>query len=312
MDLFGDNFLDIRNNHIIPLVNYGIHRTKYQFWSLKDVITTNILSLNKLTGKSIEIEVSKSDYYKALHCDIELFMNKSFVQYSDFVKSLHNSPCWSFVTLYYLAFFSTTCFFRFLGKGFIFLTSEQKRRVEQYSLAVYSSPISLESGNYYFSYKEENSVGNIILTLSFKGESVHKLNWIQLESTLRDFLPKCDNDERAIYTSFLSHFTSFKSEFPSNLRNKLNYNGESSILDLEKTIAYIDIQNINANFVKGLFNIDTTLNFKNQIDSIGYLTSYLIKFNKELYREYLDRSSFGKDFNKERLAYLTTNRIAIT
>ena len=50
MDLFGNNFLDIRNNHIIPLVNYGINRNKFQFWSLKDILTQNIVSLNKLAG----------------------------------------------------------------------------------------------------------------------------------------------------------------------------------------------------------------------------------------------------------------------
>lgn len=311
MDLFGNNFLDIRNNHIIPLVNYGILRNKYQFWSLKDVLTQNIISLNKLAGKSVEIEVSKSDYYKALHCEIELFMNKSIIQYSDFSKSKSSSPCWSFVTLYYLTFFSATCFFRFLSKGFMFLSSEQKKRIEDYSLAVYSAPISLDSGNYYFSYKEENTNGNIVITLTFKGESVHKLNWIQLENTLRDFLPICDNDEKVIYTAFLTHFSKFKSEFPSNLRNKLNYNGESSILDIENSVSYIDLQYINTNFVKGLFNIDTTMSIKNQIDSIGYLSSYLFKFNAALYKEYIDRSEFGRDFNKERLAYMTTNRVVI-
>jgi hypothetical protein len=310
MHLFGNNFLDIRNNNIIPLVNYGISRTKYQFWSIKDVITQNIISINKLEGKTVEIEVNKSDYYKALHCDIELFMNKSIIQYSDFSKSKINSPCWSFITLYYLAFFSTTCFFRYLNKGFIFLTTEQKKRIEYFSLAVHSSPISLDSGNYYFNYKEENANGNIVISLSFKGESVHKLNWIQLENTLRDFLPNCDNDEKAIYKTFLSHFSNFKSEFPSNLRNKLNYNGESSILDLENSVSYIDFQQINANFIKGLFNIDTKFSIKNQINSIGYLASYLFKFNTELYKEYLDRSKFGKDFNKERNSYLLKNKVA--
>lgn len=311
MDLFGNNFLDIRNNHVIPLVKFGIQRSKFQFWSLKDIITQRLISLNKLSGKSVEIEIEKSDYYKALHCDIELFMNKSVIQYSDFSKSVNNSPCWSFVTLYYLAFFSTTCFFRFLNKGFIFLNSSQKKRLEDYSLAVYSTPIVMETGNYYFSYKEENANGNIVITLSFKGESVHKLNWIQLENTLRAFLPTCDSDETAIYKVFLNHFSIFKSEFPSNLRNQLNYNGDSSILDIEDSISYVNLKQININFIKGLFNIDTTINTKNQIESIGYLTSYLFKFNAALYKEYLDRSNFGSDFDKERQRYLAAKQVNI-
>lgn len=150
MGLFGKNFLNIRDTYIIPSINHGISRKNYRFWSFKDVITQKIISLNKLAGKSVEIEISKDDYYKSLHCDIELFMNKSTIQYADVIRSNSISPCWSLVTLYYLAFFSTTCFFRFLNRGFIFLTTEQKTRIEDFSLAVNSSPISLDSGNYYF------------------------------------------------------------------------------------------------------------------------------------------------------------------
>jgi hypothetical protein len=45
-------------------------------------------------------------------------------------------------------------FFRFLDKGFIFLTQEQKKRLEDYSIAVYSESISLETGNYFLVKKK--------------------------------------------------------------------------------------------------------------------------------------------------------------
>jgi hypothetical protein len=69
------------------------------------------------------------------------------------------------------------------------------------------------------------------------------------------------------------------------------------------------MQSINTNFIKGLFNVNTTINIKNQIDSISYLCSFLFKFNAALYEEYLTRSEFGKDFNKERQMYVTTNKV---
>lgn len=309
MDLFGENFIKIRNKYIFPLSGFGIKRKKYKFWSLKDTITNKLISFQK-HGNILEIELSKEDYYNALHCDIELFMNKSTVQYSDFYNSKNNSPCWSFVTLYYLAFFASTLFFRFLSKGFIYLTSEQKTRLEQYSLAINSEPIILQSGNYYFNLKEENQNGNIVLTLIHKKESLHKLNWKELESTFKELLPNCDDHEKAIYKAFLLLFDAFNAEFPSTLRNKLNYNGDSSIFDLEDTISYINLKHISSNFLKGLFNIGTLENFKNQIDSIGHLSFYLVEFNNKLYNEYIERSSFGKDFSKERLSYLTTKKIS--
>lgn len=307
MFLFGNNFLHIRNNHIIPLVNYGISKSKVKCWSFKDIISQNIISLTKLSGSSVELEIGKNDYYKALHCDIELFMNKSIVQYADFLNSKKNSPCWSFVTLYYLAFFSSTCLFRFLDKGFIFLNEEQIKRINDFSIAMYSEGLALKSGNYYFYCKNESENGNIILSLSHKSEGVHKLNWIQLENTFRNFLPYCDDDEKAIFNIFLQHFSIFNPSFPSNLRNKLNYNGESSILDIEGHIDHADIKAINMNFIKSLSGISLNIDIKNQIDSIAHLTSYLFKFNSLLYDEYLNRSVFGKDFSKNREVFLKKN-----
>jgi hypothetical protein len=310
MELFGNNFLTIRNNHLLPRINYGIARNKYEFWSLKDVFTKNLISLNKLSGKSFEIELPIDNYYKAIHCDIELFMNKIFVQYSDFKKQKDISPSWSFITLYYFTFFNATCLFRFIDKGFIFLNKEQSKRIEDYSVAVNSTIISVDTGNYYFSVKEINSYGNIVLTLSHKGDSVHKSTWIQMETTLREFVVASDPNEIILYNLLLNYFTKFKSEYPSNLRNKLNYNGESSILDLENSIPYMTLKDINSNFLNELTKIDTSNSTPtNQMKSINYLTSFLFELNQKLYNEYLDRSKYGQDFNKERNDYLKRKQL---
>jgi hypothetical protein len=312
MELFGNNFLRIRNNHLLPRIHYGVKRTKYEFWSLKEVFTKKIISLNKLNGNAFEIELPKEDYYKAIHCDIELFMNKVFVQYSDFKKQNGVSPTWSFITLYYFTFFNATCLFRFIDKGFIFLNKEQSKHLEDFSIALYSDSISVNTGNYYFSVKEINLYGNIVLTLNYKGESVHKSTWVQMESTLRDFVRTSDSNEMVVYKLLLNHFVKFKSDYPSNLRNKLNYNGDSSIIDLENSIPYLTLKDINLHYLKELTNLDTSIsNNINQMKSTCYLTSFLFELNKKLYKEYIDRSGFGKDFNKERINYVRRKRIDI-
>lgn len=307
--MFGSNFLTIRNKSIIPLAGINIPIAKHHHWSFKETITTKLISLNKLNGKSLEIEISKADFNKSIICDIELFMNKSQIQYSDFIKSKSNSPCWSFVTLYYLAFFCSTCFFRFLNKGFIFLNNEQKQKLEKFSLAMNSSPIALDSGNYFFSYKEENLNGNVVLNLSFKGESVHKMTWLQLENTLREFNTHADSEEKPIYSLLLSHFAAFKAEYPSNLRNKLNYNADSSILDLNNLIRRVDIKSISANFVKGLYKLGLDVTLENQINSVAYLSVFLIKFNNEIYKEYSSRISSPNSFANARASYLSTSKV---
>lgn len=310
MELFGKNFLNVRNTHVLPRINFGISRKKVGYWSLKDVFTNNLVSLNKLTGKSIEIEITKDDYFKAIQCDIELFMNKTLIQYIDFQNQSNISRTWSFVTLYYFAFFSTTCLFRFLDKGFVFLSKEHTQRLENFSQAVYSSVISLDAGNYYFNLKEINVYGNVVILLSSKGDSVHKSTWIQLESTLREFRDASQGDETALYELLLDHFSKFKSEYPSHLRNKLNYQGESSILDLENALPSIDLQEINRGFIKDLASFDSNnSDSHNQMKSVSFLGSYLFEFNRKLYSEYLERSKYGKDFNSERIDYYKLRQV---
>ncbi len=308
MQILGESFLALRNRFLLPMVHFGIPRSKYEFWSFKDVVTNKIISLRKLTGKSIEIELNKDDYYKALHCDIELFQNKVHIQFVDLLKSKSGSPCWSYVTLYYFAFFNAVCFLRFLNKGFMFLSSEQKSRYESFSIAMYSDPIKLDSGNYFFCFKEENEHGNIILTLTYKGENVHQSNWVQIENAFRGLIPDCDTEELVLLTKLLSIFSQFKNDFPSKLRNKLNYNADSSFLDLDNSLFHIDFLSVNKNLNRELLKLNISIPSDNNIaNATACLATYLSKYNSFLYKEYLERSDYGNDFVRIRNKYLRKN-----
>lgn len=305
MDLFDSNFIEIRNNHIIPKIGFGIARKKIGYWSFKDVITNKLVSLKKLTGKTIEIEIKAEDYYKAIHCDVELFLNKSIIQYSDISILSQTSRTWSFVSIYYFAFFNVTCLFRFLDKGFLFFSREHCKRLEDFSLAMYSDIIALNSGNYYCSLKEVNSYGNAVLIISNKNDSVHKSTWQQLELTLKEFSNNANNEEKIVCDLFLKHFLKFKSEYPSQLRNKLNYNGLSSILDFENAIPVMKLINVDREFLKKLIKVDSeSSEYSEKMTSVTLLASYLYELNSKLHLEYLERSGYGKDFKKERTAYL--------
>ena len=109
--LFGTNYLSIRNTNLIPLVSYGVKKSKLNYWLFKDVITTKPLSITKLTGKStLEIELEPHIFYNALHTEVEMFFNKAIIQFSQSLNSYNGSPSWSFVTTYYFAFFCVLVF----------------------------------------------------------------------------------------------------------------------------------------------------------------------------------------------------------
>jgi len=311
MDAFGRNFLKVRNENIIPLVSYGIKKDKFTHWRFKDILTKRITAFSKTSKDTFQIELAQSDFYNALHCDIELFMNKSLVQFNDSILSKSNSATWSYVTLYYFAFFSCVTLFRFLKKGFIFLSAEHTKAIEEFAYAVNSDIIKLNNGNYYFSYTGENAAGDAIITLTHKGDTVHKSTWIQFESTMREFIKSSDNDEKVIFSNILSLFKSFKIEYPSTLRNQLNYVGESSFFDLERMLDHVELKTNLNDVIKGLLSTSSDNTIPNQIKSITYLSVFLFRYNNELYREFLTRSKFGSDFNKLRLDFSVLKGIKI-
>jgi len=304
MRVFGTNYLKLRNQYLIPFIPHGIQRRNYEYWIFKDVITDKLLSLNKISANSFEIEIKEDDFYKGLYCEVQLFFSKSMIQYIDFSQSKLNSASWSFVTLYYLSFFASTTLFRFLHKGFIFLDFSHTKKFENYSLAMYSQPLKLNSGNYYFSVSGINSFGNILLTLTFKGRNIHQSHWIQMEQFLRDSIPDCDNDEKIIFSLLLKLFTEFPTEFQSTLRNKLNYKCESAIWDFEKKFPNINFLHLNGNFVKELLRQEFSKSDINQLNGTAIISVFLMKYILKLFTELTERSEYGKDFSKERNRYL--------
>lgn len=301
MELYNTNFLNLRNKYIIPKVHYGIKRNKYKYWNLKDILSNNIISLKKLAGKSFEIELSKEDYYKAIHCEIELFMNKSTIQHKDLLKQTDVSKTWSFVTLYYLSFFSITLLFRFIDRGFLFFSREQLKKISDFSLAVYSEVIEFPTGNYYFNLKEINELGNAVITLTYKGDNVHKTSWIYFEEVINEFCSNSKDHELLIYNYLLNFFKKNNFEFPSRLRNKLNYNGESSILDIDDILNESKILEVNSKFLRSLSSInqdDKTEN--NLISQISHFCSYFFELNNKLYEQYKLRNEYCKPFEKDR------------
>lgn len=305
MEFLDANFRRIRDNFIIPRINYGIRYNKANFWSFKENLVNKIISIKKKEGKTYEILMPVDDYFKSIHCDIELFTNKYEIQLYELQSQKYISQTWNFVTLYYFNFFLTTCLFRFLNRGFIFLNTTHAKIIQDTAYALNSEIIAVNHGNYYFYSPGVDAYGNIVVNLSFKGDNVHKSTWIQLEAILVDFYKYSKNEEKALLGLFLSHFKCFAHEYPSILRNKLNYNGESSLLDLNRSLIDVNvILDIDSKFLKKLSKV--ALDKESDISkmrSFELLASYLYSLLNSLHYEYQLRSDFGKDFKKNREQY---------
>lgn len=309
MDIFGENYLEIRKKYVIPLIHYGIQRDKYQYWILKDIICEKLISINLDSKNEIIIEIPKDDFYKSIVCEIELYHNKSVIQLYNFIKSSQQSSSWIYVTQYYLLFFCATTLFRFLNCGFTFLNSKNTQKLERFAIAAHSNPIKLNVGNYYFSISGVNEYNNLIIKLVHKSENLHKHTWLQLEKSLRSFSLTSRDDEKIVLSELLSISNKFGYEFHSNLRNKLNYQGESGILDFTKELSFVKINTISDNYSRRLLKYNGDNSVNSQILGSTFILLYILNLNLKLYDEYKNRSQFGKDFQKERDNFLKKHSI---
>lgn len=300
MNFFDGNFYFIRNNHIIPKVHYGIKTNKVDHWNIRDVLTTKLITLNKLSGNNLEIEISQSDYYKSIFCEIELFYTKLLIHYRDFKNLKNISMSWKYVTLYYLSFFSLTLLYRFLDCGFIYLTKADTKKLNDFSIVTQSQAINLPTGNYYFNLKGINEYGNLILDLSSKDKSVHIASWEHFDYILNQFYINSTNEEKLIINKFLDLFKFNDVQFPSTMRNNLNYRGISSFFDLKNEIDECQVLPLDQLFLEKLLKLKKVDSLNHKIEIFNFIASYLFNLNIYLYSELSLRNDFCKSFQKVR------------
>ena len=304
-----NNYINIRDSHILQKVSFGINKDKISYWSLKDVISEQMRSVRKISKNAFEIELDEDVFYKAMHCETELFMNKMMIQYADYKSIESTSRTWSFVTMYYFGFFNLTCLFRICNRGFVFFSNEHLKKITQFYELKYNEVYALGTGNYYFNIKEVTDHGSVIITLNQKPD-VHKSSWEQFVIFLSTELRKtCNNQEGLIYDELLKDFSAYTSMFPSQMRNKLNYNGDSSVLDLKNKLPQLELYHTKDEFINYLNGKKDKDENIDKLKKSSYIISYLFNLNIRLYKEYLSRNDFCLPFNKERIQYFKNRNI---
>lgn len=301
-EFFNTAFIYTRNKYILPRIKYGIPVEKSNYWRLKNIISERIQSISSTTNVCFNISLKKEDYFKLIFCESELFLNKSFIQLNDYHKLIDKSSgSWSFVTLYYSLFFNLSCLLRFLNKGYVYLTPEYAKKISDAYLALNSSPIKISYGNYFFETDcIDDGYGNIKISFN-KVDTTHKVIWEEFKKALQTLSSQATDRELAIYKVILSHFNKYQNSYPSALRNELNYNAETILLDFHKEITCYHLPKIDDKFYQSFLKIDdNNPSISNKIKSITYISSYIFSLNLKLAEEFYNRSDFGKDFVKMR------------
>lgn len=281
---------------------------KLEHWTLKNLILQDkVTDMNHISSQKFILSFNEKDYYKSMCSETELFFNKSFIQLQDYnAVYLNNiSGSWSLVTLYYFLFFNICCFMRFLGRGYVYLSKEHAKSLQDRALAWGANTVKIDSKNYFFKPTSINEYLNYRIEFQ-QVDTTHKVIWSEFKAVIELIASHAKDEELAIYDCILSCLNNNPKAYPSTLRNDLNYKSEESLQDLSKLIPKIKLPKIDDDFYRSFLKLTarSLLSREAQIESMAYISSYLYKLNFELSEEFYTRGSNGKEMKNKRNRYI--------
>lgn len=316
--LFENNFLDIRNKHINPLISYSTSLSKYEFWGFKDNLVQKAHLIRNNSKNNITFIVSDDIILNATLYDIELWLNKVVIQFCNYEK-LYLKWTWSIVSLYYLNFYLLNLLSVITWDGHFYLDDDTCREIELYYNILNNSIIKLDPWNYHFKVQRIKDV-NWLDTNEFNVNinkspwTTHQTAWFLFDIHLANFLTNSSWDEKVVLQKLKDINNFYKPGFQSELRNELNYPSKSSMHDFsgKLNIPILGIYKGNEEkFFRDLVYFTPTDSYQSKIQGLTFYSIYLLNLTFLLYNEYLVRNKSLKSFHKSRQEFLFKNSITL-
>lgn len=311
MELWDNNFYNLRNDYIIPLVSYQGNYSKSVYNNLKATLSSGFNNIVNLSGKTFEIEIDSDRFYKCLINDIELFYTRTIIQYVDVENSRLSSNSWRFVTQYYFSFFSVTTLFRILKFGFTFFSKQEVDSFNILATSILKSKVQITTGNYSFKYLRLETNGNVIVELSEVGEGIHNKTWHKASDLINTFYTKSDNDEKTILSILKQMAKEYKGDFPSEMRNTINYHGQFGMDSINNRFIFSDTILPVEKYIKKILAYKKSEELNNKAEDVGLFGYYFFLMTHELLKDYHSRVWVKNDFQKARAIFLRKRGVTI-
>ena len=250
------------------------------------MILTKSTSVDILSNNAYVFHFDENYLLKALLGDIELFYIRKLIQKndSDFCCGEGISANWNIVTQYYNAFFAASLMLRLCHRGNIFLDNSLRKQIEQLIFNITGSVVRLDSNQYYEAYEEN---GKYVLKLTPASDGTHELVWIKMNELINEMLllSRSKSDEKSILQAIKQINNSLKIPFPSQLRNRVNYQTAYGLEYVDNKLFQL---NKNICWQSYLLGFSDTKN-DNQIACYMYsYTKYIECFCSNFIAEYYD------------------------
>lgn len=286
MHVYDKAYLDIKNRYLVPLTSYSVPYSHLRNTNIKSAIITKSTSVDKLSDSEYVFHFDEDYLYKALLGDIELFYIRKIIQKADseFCKGDEISANWNIVTNYYNAFFAASLMLRLCHRGNIFFDNSIRRQLEIMVSNITGAVVKLESNQFYEAYEDK---GNYVLKLTKANDGTHELVWRKMDTLINEMimLSRASSDEKVILTAIQQINNTLKNTFPSQLRNRVNYQTVYGLEYIDKKLFQL---NENIDWVRYLIGFSDTKD-DNQIACYMFAyTKFIEHFCSNLIAEYYE------------------------
>lgn len=286
MLVYDKAYVDLKNEYLVPLTSYSVPYGHLKKNNIKDAILTRSTSITIVNEKEYVFHFDEDYLFKALLGDIELFYIRKLIHSGDtgFCNGEGLSANWNIVTHYYNAFFAASLMLRLCYRGNIFLDAIIRKQIEQMISYITGSIVRLDS-NQFYEVSEEN--GKLVLKLTSATDNTHELVWNKMNDLIQEMimLSRPKSDERLILSTIKKINSGLKSTFPSQLRNRVNYQTLYGLDYVDKKLFQV---NQHLNWLQYLLSFSNTTD-DNQIACYMYAyTKYIEFFCSNFIAEYYE------------------------
>lgn len=284
MFVYDKAFMELRSKYLIPIANYSVSYNHLRNMNIKNIILTKSKAIDVLNDNEYIFHFDESDILKGLLGDIELFYIRQVIQRRDaeICGGLRISANWNIVTNYYRAFFTASLMLRLCHRGNIFFDKELKRNIEKLISNVTGNVMRLDSNQF---YEVDKINDEFVLKIVPMKDGTHELVWKKMDELINQMLllTRKKTDEALVLGEIKKINDKLKNTYPSQLRNRVNYQPLYGLEYLDKNLFHI---NKKISWMEQLLNFENTDN-DNKIGCYMYAyTKYMEHFCLNFIAEY--------------------------
>ena len=239
MVLFDKGYNYLVSRYIAPLVDYRIPYSKLRQHHIKLLLAEKTINVVQEKTSDYSFYFQKDDLLSAQVGDYNLFYIRALLQ-RDSVVRINNisgfSADWALVTDYYYSFFLANLLLRLCHRGVLHFDSNNLKRINQIISAMCAGPgIVGDLFSYQINLNETDAEFSVYLA-SMPSKNSHQLVWDEVARLIKEFTScaQKDSDEYVVLMMIQEINQSLGANFPSKLRNQINYQPHYGIRTVNK------------------------------------------------------------------------------